>query len=89
MKTPNIQVTRQWSAASVRNVCIENNYYTCGDNEDYEHMLNWVERLYPNTDNMYFIAQDIAKHSADDLPISSIMFQLERSAVSTFFQIEE
>ena len=63
MKTPNITVNRQWTRYTVRQTCIKHDLYTCGDNEDYDHMLSWVERLYPNVENLYFIAEDIQKHS--------------------------
>ena len=86
MKTPNIAVNRRWSGMSVRQTCIKHDLYTCGDNENYEHMLNWVERLYPNTENLYFIAEDIQKHSKDQT-ITNVMFLLEKDAVSTTFEI--
>ena len=50
-------------------------------------MLNWVGRLYPNTENLYFIAEDIQKHS-DDQTITNIMFCLEQEAVTTTFEID-
>ena len=87
MKTPNIAVNRRWSGMSVRQTCIKHDLYTCGDNEDYEHMLNWVERLYPNTENLYFIAEDIQKHSKDQT-VTNVMFLLERDAVMTTFEID-
>lgn len=87
MKTPNITTNRTWSAESVRTTCIRHNFYTAGDCEDYEHMLNWVGRLYPNTENLYLIAQDIQKHS-DDQTITNIMFCLEQEAVTTTFEID-
>jgi len=87
MKTPNITTRRSWSAGSVRAACIRHDLYTAGDTEDYDHMLSWVERLYPNTDNLYFIAEDIKKHS-DEQTITNVMFILEREAVTTTFEIE-
>ena len=87
MKTPNIAVNRRWSGMSVRQTCIKHDLYTCGDNENYEHMLNWVERLYPNTENLYFIAEDIQKHSKDQT-VTNVMFLLERDAVMTTFEID-
>ena len=87
MKTPNIAVNRRSSGMSVRQTCIKHDLYTCGDNEDYEHMLNWVERLYPNTENLYFIAEDIQKHSKDQT-VTNVMFLLERDAVMTTFEID-
>ena len=87
MKTPNIAVNRRWSGMSVRQTCIKHDLYTCGDNENYEHMLNWVERLYTNTENLYFIAEDIQKHSKDQT-VTNVMFLLERDAVMTTFEID-
>lgn len=87
MKTPNITVNRRWSASSVRQACINNNLYTRGDNEDYEHMLVWVNRFYPNVENMYTIAADIHKHSKEQT-ITNIMYILESEAVVTTFEID-
>lgn len=87
MKTPEIKTTRKWSLGSVREACIKNNLYTCGDCEEYDHMLNWVERLYPSTENMYFIANDIVEHS-EGQTISNVMFILEKDAINTFFEID-
>lgn len=50
-------------------------------------MLNWVGRLYPNTENLYFIAEDIQKHSKDQT-ITNVMFLLEKDAVITTFEID-
>ena len=80
MKTPNIAVNRRWSGMSVRQTCIKHD-------EDYEHMLSWVERLYPNTENLYFIAEDIQKHSKDQT-ITNVMYLLEKDAVTTTFEID-
>lgn len=87
MNTPNIKTNRSWTRHTVRQTCIKHELYTCGDNEDYEHMLNWVSRLYPNTENMYFIAEDIQKHSKDQT-ITNVMFLLEKDAVMTTFEID-
>lgn len=82
-----IEEIKRWSADSVRKVCIENNLYTAGDNEEYGHMLDWVGRLYPNTENIYFIADDIYRHS-ENQTISNIMFVLANYAVITCYEID-
>jgi len=87
MKTPKITENKHWSPASVRNACIDNDLYTRGDNEDYEHMLDWVSRLYPNVENLYFIAEDIVKHSANQT-VTNVMFILANDAVFTTFEID-
>ena len=84
---PEIKVTREWSYLRVRSMCIRHEYYTYGDNEDYTHMLEWVQRLYPNAENLYFIAEDIRKHSSPGLTVESIMYDLERETVTTYFKV--
>ncbi len=87
MSMPKIETKRIWNWDRVRTTCVKNQLYTAGSNEDYMHMLDWVDRLYPNLENMYFIAEDICKHS-DDQTISNVMFILERDAIITVFDIE-
>lgn len=86
MNNLNITVNRRWSTSRVREVCIENDLYTCGDNEEYEHMLSWVKRLYPNVENLHFIAENICKHSKGQT-VTNIMYLLEKDAVVTTFEI--
>ncbi len=86
--TPEIEINRTWNIDSVRNTCIKNSLYTQGTSEEYEHMLSWVKRLYPNTENLYFIANDIMNHS-EEQTITNIMFLLEREAVTTTYEIED
>lgn len=88
MKTPKITVKRFWNAREVREVCIDNELYTCGDNESYDAMLNQVNTCSPSTENLYLIALDISNHSKLK-NIETIMYMLENGAVNTFFQIEE
>ena len=88
MRTPKITINRQWSSSSVRAVCIENELYTRGDNEAYSHMLDCVNQFYPDTENLYLIAQDIEAHSKDQT-ITNIMYLLEKQAVATTFEIAE
>lgn len=85
--TPKIEEMRHWSVDSVRTACIRNSLYTRGDNEEYEHMFSWVKRLYPNEENLYFIAKDICVHSKDQT-ITNVMFILANEAVTYTFKID-
>ena len=76
---------RTWSNESVREACVNNNFYTRGNNEEYSHMLSWVERLYPNTENIQFIAENILEHS-EDQTLSNIMFVLVNRAVTISYE---
>ena len=77
---------RRWGRDTVREACIANHLYTCGDNEAYNKMLDMVERTSPTTKAMYLVAKDIQEHS-DMQTITNVMFILEREAVITTFEI--
>lgn len=83
-----IKEIKSWSADSVRRVCIENDLFTCGDNDEYSHMLEWVERLYPNTENIHYIAKIILRNSKDQA-IGNVMYLLANKAVVTTYEIDE
>lgn len=86
---PEIKVLRTWSANKVRAMCIAHSFYTLGSNEEYGEMLEFVMEQLPTTESLWIVARDISEHSTDDMPITSIMFLLEREAVVTTFNIEE
>lgn len=87
MITPKIKEFKRWTRYTVREACIRNDLYTCGCNEEYEHMLDWVDRLYPNTENIHYIAENIFRNSKDQT-VSNIMFILANEAVNTCYEIE-
>lgn len=86
-KIPEITSTRRWSAVGVRIACVRNDLYACGDDEEYKAMLNSVDELDPTPENIYRVAKDIWKHSANQT-ITNIMFILERETVYTFYRID-
>lgn len=60
--------------SDIRRKCVDHNFYTCGDNEDYTKMFNAVElanevneRKGLTVDDIYIIAQDIAQHSDNEV----------------------
>ncbi len=50
---------------SVREVCVENDFYTCGSNEDYEKILTKVDEKKNGmtAEEVSEIAKDIAAHT--------------------------
>ena len=53
---------------AIYNLCVRQNYYTCGDNESYEKMLGYVDsmnniQMDKIADMVYIIANDIYDHS--------------------------
>ena len=86
---PYIETYRHWSSDDIRCMCIRNELYTCGTNEEYMLMLKLVDIAAggPTTKNMYLIARDIFEHS-ENQTISDIMYMIEREAVYTYFEID-
>lgn len=87
IEEPAITRIRRWSYHTVRQACIRNDLYTCGDCEAYDKMLNMADRTEPTTKAMYLVAKDIQEHSKDQT-ITNVMFILEREAVITTFEID-
>lgn len=85
------EITEQviWSATEVRHLCIKNEWYTRGDNRAYSAMLDMVDESEPTTENLYKVAKDIKEHSNTDSDIASIMFQMKKYCVTSFYTIEE
>lgn len=83
------------SPASIRSLCIEQNWYTCGTNEEYNNMLNMIQNKRVTKNLLYRIALDIYYHSKKETycyscneQIEHIMFYLNK-AVNEFFTIIE
>lgn len=81
--------TRIISSMSLRQLCINMNWYTLGDNEEYEHLLYDLAAQKPNltTEDIMAIAEDIMEHSemSPDYTIESVAFEVGRIA-NTFFE---
>jgi len=56
---------RRISASALRSLCIENDWYTHGDNDEYGHLLLDLAQHKENitTDDIVEIASDIIEHS--------------------------
>ena len=81
------------SAYSVRNVCCKHNFYTKGDNEQYEAMFNMVYALYPKSiitaEDLYPIAADILAHSNTEMCLCEILNALGEKIIRSYEVIEE
>lgn len=63
MKYMNYKETKTWSASDIREMCIANDLYTCGDCESYNRMLTFVRKNKPTKKNILWVANDIFEHS--------------------------
>lgn len=84
----NITKTVTWDSDDVRAVCITHGFYTCGNNEAYNRMLDYVDGNPPKKKAIYKVAKSIYKHSRINIPVESIMNILARDAVRTAYRIE-
>lgn len=84
-----IMETRKLYSGDLRQLCIKKNWYTCGDNQDYEKLLSASN----NCDNVtpefiVQVAMDIIYHSNTDYPLTSVCFEVAEICHS-FFEIKE
>lgn len=86
LKMPKVEITKMWSCDRVREMCIRMNFYTCGNNKEYEEMLDYVyEHKTPDDSDIYTVAVDILNHSKDQT-LGNIMYSLVRDCVHTFYE---
>ena len=74
---------RTLTANNLRNLCIRQNWYTCGDNAEYEHLLYDLaaSKSHLTTQDIIKIAEDIAAHSdlQDDYDVAGIAWEVNRA----------
>ena len=81
--------TRKLSAHELRALCIRKNWYTKGDNDEYQHLLLDLAENKENleTADIIAIAEDIVNHSELEpgYDLESVAFEVVRQA-NTFFE---
>lgn len=96
LKVPTIITTFSICWSDVRSYCISRNFYTCGNNEEYDRLCDYVNSFETTdyecfNDFLYRVAVDIAIHSDlvsfarcynldDDGVIRAIMYDLTELA---------
>lgn len=89
-----IKETRIMTTDDLRNLCIKENWYTCGDCEEYSNLLSMTKngcKLRNITANvLYKMAIDIEQHSnmTGILDTETIMYMLAEICHTTF-EIEQ
>ena len=80
---------RKIHASALRQLCIDHDWYTAGDNEEYGHLLFNLagDKENLSTADIIEIAADIMAHSDldDDCTIEEIAFEVARIA-NVFFE---
>lgn len=87
---PAITTTRRIDWLKVRDTCIREDWYTCGDVKAYEKMLDEARANDGEytVRKMYRLACDILEHSEGTNTIENVMYILDKAAVDTFYDIE-
>ena len=79
---------RKMEASSLRALCIEHDWYTGGDVDEYSNLLSTAgdcENI--TTDVLVELATDIKSHSDTDYEITDIMYELARICYSYFEEV--
>ncbi len=77
-----------WSTIDVRKMCIRENLYTEGDDEDYGKMFDIVrDHPAPTPEIIYRVADDINRHS-EGQTVANIMYILSNSVIRRCYDIE-
>lgn len=79
---------RRMSASRLRALCIEKDWYTRGDNDEYGHLLIDLaaNKATLTTDDIIAIAEDIAAHSklAEGETVESIAYEVNKACSTCF-----
>ncbi|MDE7477164.1 MAG: hypothetical protein K2M91_04300, partial [Lachnospiraceae bacterium] len=77
---------------SLRNLCIEKQWYTRGSCDDYEKLLSMTKdgEKHITTDDIVVIAEDIMAHTNDpERNLESYCFEIARATLTFFESVSE
>lgn len=82
---------RSISGTKVRQACIEHDWFTCGDNNEYGAFFEYIfgisrEGINVDTERLAFIAKKIKDNSETDYNIPEIMFVLNAECCTICFE---
>lgn len=77
---------RKMFADDLRRLCIRNNWFTRGNNDEYNTFLNMAKKENITTDDIVELAEQIIEHSnlAEGETMTNIMFELASICHSLF-----
>lgn len=87
----NIKEARYITSSALRSLCIRQNWYTWGTNEEYSHLFELADKDDLTTADLVEIARDIIAHSEPDenLAVPYVCFELADIAVNVFEDFDE
>lgn len=76
-----------WSEYDIREMCIQNEFYTRGTAQQYMDLMNYIRTHEPTTEAIEHVAKDIINHSSvvDDYPIEVMMCHVVNDCVKFCF----
>ncbi len=82
---------RKIRASALRQLCVDHDWYTAGDNDEYGHLLYDLAENKENlsTADIIEIAADIMEHSEldDDCTVESVAFEVARITCVFFEEV--
>lgn len=93
MSTYGYKETRSIDMSELRNLCIKQNWFTCGDNDEYSELLNMVNNTELTTDLIVELASIIYSHSENDNDhtmsehMENIMYLIAKASCTLFNEI--
>lgn len=82
-----MKIVTKVSPDSLRQVCIKNDYYTLGNNEDYQKMLTMFNEV--DGEKIEILAKDIKEHSHTDDTIIEISAEILHDATYRYITYDE
>lgn len=79
---------RRITMSALRSLCIRENWYTLGTDEEYDHILLFADRNEMTTENLAKVAADIMAHSEMDCDrdIPNTMFSICECCHTFFYE---
>lgn len=85
-----IKEIRIWSSIDVRNLCVENKWYGCGNSEEYDDMLKYIDNhKHPSISDIFYIAKNILNHTDIEETVENIMCMIANDVIKYYYEIEE
>jgi len=75
---------RKLSMNDLLNLCVEKKWYTLGDNDEYQEMLEMSYKPNLTTNDIAEIANNIKDHSNTEQDITGICFEIAKKCYSLF-----
>ena len=80
--------TRMMSSEDLRNLCIRQNWFTRGTNEEYDKLLAMTKKENITTDDIVEMATLIVEHSVEQFELfTTIMFYLAQICSTHFDEV--